>query len=109
MPRSRTEPPPPSLRLSLQRPCALLVEEPSLKGLEVAEATRVDDLHVLLPGRVVLHAVGDHELDVGCVALLNHGAAFGARGRHRLFAEHMLADARGADGVLAMHAVGRPM
>ena len=44
-----------------------------------------------------MDAISDHELDVGRVGTPDHGVAFGARGRHRLFAEHMLADARGAE------------
>jgi hypothetical protein len=55
--------------------------------------------------RLVLAAVGDHQLLAGLAAGVDHLLAFGHAVGHRLFAQHVLAGARGADRVRRVHAV----
>ena len=52
-----------------------------------------------------MQAVGDHQLDRGLARGLRHLLAFVLGHRHRLLAQHVHARARGAHGVLAVHAV----
>ncbi len=79
----------------------------ALEGLDLADGARVDEALGFDVGGLVVDAVGDHELDIGFAAGVDHGAALGGGDGHGLLAEDVLAGLRGADGVLAMHAVGQ--
>ena len=57
--------------------------------------------------RLVLDAVGDHELFAGLFAGVDHLLAFGGRSGHRLFAKDVLARLGPAHGVLGVHPVGQ--
>lgn len=69
-----------------------------------AEATiGVRRIHAVV--RLVLDAVGDHELFVGALARGDHLLGFGGAVGHRLFAQHVFAGLRGAHGVLGVQTV----
>src|SRR5581483_746125 len=86
----------------------LLAEEAAAKRLQLPDASGLDDPDRLIPHWFVLHAVADHEFDLRLAAGVDHLAAFGARDRHWLLAQHMLSRLRAADGVLGVHAVRQP-
>jgi hypothetical protein len=54
---------------------------------------------------VEVQPVGDHQLDVVAPARLDHLLALADGDCHRLLAEHVHPDTRGADGVFLVHGV----
>src|SRR5213082_3859262 len=69
-------------------PCArsLLPEEATMQRFQLPELARLDDPDRLLPQWLVVHAVADHQFDLGLPAGIDHFVAFGARNGHRLLA-----------------------
>ena len=78
-----------------------------VEGLDEAELAAADDFEGLDVGGLVVEAVGDHELDAGGAAGVDHAAALGGGDVHGLLAEDVLAGAGGANGVFGVHAVGQ--
>src|SRR5579859_964628 len=73
-------------------PCTgwLLPEEATLERFQLPEAARLNDPDRLIPHWLELHAVADHQFDLGLPAGIDHLAAFDARNRHRFLTQHML-------------------
>ena len=80
--------------------------EGAFDSLHLTEGARADEFDGAEVGRLVVAAVGDHELDVGGLAGGDHLLGLGNIGGHGLFAEHVLAGLGGADGVFGVHGVG---
>ncbi len=79
--------------------------ECAFNGLHLAERAVANELDGAEIRRLIVAAIGDHQLDVCGLAGGNHLFAVGNAGGHRLFAEHMLAGLGGADGVFGMHGI----
>src|SRR5689334_9489134 len=65
-------------------PCtrSLLSEEAAVERLQLAKLARLDYPDRLLPHWLVVHAIADHQFDLGLPAGIDHLAAFRARNRH---------------------------
>ena len=75
-------------------------------GLDEAEFATADDFDRLQMNRLVVQAVGDHQLNAGCFAGVDHADALRGTDIHGLLAEDVLAGLGGANGVFRVHAVG---
>jgi hypothetical protein len=76
-----------------------------LKTLHCTDGPAACYLANMLPHRIVVNTIGDHQLDIVLPAGIDHLTALGRRDGHGLFAQHMLAGLGGAHGVLGVHAV----
>jgi len=81
--------------------------EAGLDDLDAAELLRAREAHALQVVRVILAAVGDTELAVCRLRVVDHLLALAHRHFHRLLAEHVFAGLEGSCGLLGVKRVRR--
>jgi hypothetical protein len=94
----------------LQPPLGRVALHEAVLGSHIADTARgarADQAHGFEIAGLEMAAVADHQLAFGRLARGDHRLGFGDRGRHRLFAHHVLAGLGGADRVFGVHGIGQ--